>query len=142
MALIQSFIYFEDYLDFYRQRVCSTLSEIDIFIKSSEDEMDVFDVAECLNISVDEVHRIMDLKNMEIINKSSFFEIMEEGSSYICGLYKREKECGSPFFYTKEQVAYIYELNVETISEICSDLGIDKITQSALSLVFSKIALC
>jgi len=140
MAQILSYSYYKNFLEFYELCVRDVLSEIDIYIKSYEDEMEISQVAFYLGISESEVCDIMLYKNMHYIDAYNFLKIMEMGSSYICRLYKKENECGSPYIYTAEQIAYIYELEIDLVEKACERLGISEIKSNLLAAIFSEIS--
>lgn len=132
--------YFSNFLEYYHSSISPKLREIDIFIKTSEGIMDNSDVACLLYISKKELKEIMFINNIKFIDVNNFFRIMESGSSYICKLYYRERKCGSPYVYTREQISYIYELDINTINIICDNLHIKKITNYSLPLIFKEIS--
>jgi len=141
MNISKNFYYFSNFLEFYQQRISSKLCDIDIFVKTSEGHMDISDISNLLQISEVEILDIMSSNNIQYIDSNNFFNVMENGSSYICNLFSREKECESPYIYTREQISYIYELDIKLINNICDKLSIIKITNHTLPLIFAEICL-
>lgn len=139
MNQIQNIYYYSSFLEFYEGSISPKLCEIDLYVKTCETTMDPFNVAEILYITHKELAKIMIVKNITTITANNFFDIMVSGSSYICKLFYREKECGFPYTYTVEQISYIYDLNIKTIMDICVKLNINKITNSCLPLIFNEI---
>lgn len=128
--------------ELYCNEIKPTLCEIDVFIRSveeDEDTIDATDVAELLSLELDEVKNIMKKNKMHKIDRSGFFTIMERGSSLICRLYAREVECGSPLSYTRGELAYIYGLEIKAVEAACDDLRIKEATQFTIPLIFTKI---
>ena len=64
---------------------------------------------------------------------------MEEGSSNICKIFKRELETGSPFIYTREQFAYIYDFDTGLVNDICAKLNIKELTWQNIPTVFGHL---
>lgn len=141
MNLTKNNYYYSNFLEFYESSISPKLCEIDLFIKTSDTTMDPFNVAEILYITHKELAKIMISNNITEITVNNFFDIMSSGSSYICKLFCREKECGSPYTYTIEQISYIYDLDIKTITNICTKLNINKITNYSLPLIFSQISI-
>lgn len=125
--------------ELYLNEIKPALCEIDIFIRSLEEPIDACDAAGLLNLELGEVKGIMKKNNMRTIDRAGFFTIMESGSSLICRLYAREVECGSPLAYTREEIAYIYGLDIKAVEAACDDLHIKEATQFTIPLIFSKI---
>lgn len=144
------YTYHKTYLDFYNKNIAPKLKSIDLFIKS-EQEFTKEIITSLLYISEAELDYILQEKNffctdkfnLDTLNldKHSFFEIMLSGTSYICGFYKREIECGSPIMYTPSQLAYIYQLDQLDIEDIFEDMGVFQIHGSDIASVLSKISI-
>ena len=133
--------YFSSFLEFYEYSISPKLRDIDIFIKTSEGFMNTSEISRLLYISDSELSTIMFSRDIRFIDSSNFFDIMECGSSYICKLFFREKNCGSPYIYTRKQIAYIYDLDINVVDIICDKLNISKITDYSLRLIFAEISL-
>lgn len=131
----------KNFLEAYKNEIAPKLKEIDILLKSSEYPLAVEEVSKVLCITEKEVLSIMCDENINEINKLTFFQIMAKGNSYICKLFSRELECGSPYFYSVEDIAYIYNIDKKLIDNACNFLGISKITSNILPLIFVQIPL-
>ena len=129
------------YLEYYAYCIRPKLKEIDLFIKTKPKKLSVSETANILNLTEQEVKGIMEKENINSVNKFAFFKIMENGSSDICRLFKREIESGSPHVYSKEDISYIYDIDIETIEDVCNLLEITEITPFTLPDVFAQIAL-
>jgi len=127
------------FLEEYEGYIKPALSEIDVFLKTSEYPLCPADVACILGIEEDEVQSVLLKIGRTSIDKYTFFDIMSKGSSAICRLYSREVETGSPPTYTPNQVAYIYNLDISAVKNACQKLKIKEITAFTMSLVFAKI---
>lgn len=139
MNNITHFICFKSFFDYYSSKISPKFCDIDIYLRSGE-EMNLEDVSDLLSISENELKNIMNEKNIYFIDKGNFLEIMLLGSSYICQLYRREVECGSPILYTPEQISYIFDLDIYIILQICKELDIKEASSIILPKIFSKIA--
>jgi hypothetical protein len=129
---------YDTYLDFYIKEVKPCLKDIDIFIKSCS-LITPLETATLLNITMQEVFTIMKNQNIKEINKASFFTIMSFGSSTICTMYKREILVGSPYIYSCDNIAYIYNIELNLVKNACNNLGIKIITSLTLPLIFKEI---
>ena len=127
------------FYDTYVYEICPKLQEIDLLIKTSEDEIAIGDAAYALSIPVAEVEEIMRHRHLSCICRDNFVQIMEEGSSQICALYRREKKCGSPFLYSRENISYIYNIDIDTINQVCDALNIQEMTWYMLPIVFKRV---
>ena len=130
--------YSNTYLNFYLSNVVEPLANIDIYIKS-HDEIQLNDISILLDLEIYEIKKIISEKNIVSLNKSSFFDIMYNGSSFICGLYRREIELKSPYVYTEKEISYIYNIDEYSIKKSCEKLGIKIITSNTLPLIFNEI---
>ena len=129
------------YLEYYAYCIRPKLKEIDLFIKTSLKGLSVSETANILNLTEQEVKGIMEKEGIESISRLAFFKIMENGSSDICRLFKREIEIGSPYVYSKEDISYIYNIDIGTIENVCNVLEITEITPFTLPDVFAEIVL-
>lgn len=130
----------DSYLHTYISRIVPKLREIDLYVKESSGVMSYESVARVLDISAEEVRRIAGENNISRITRGNFFRVMAGGSSFICGLYHREVECGSPYVYTRSDVSYIYQIDPETVNRICDELDICEVTAYSLPDLLAKIA--
>lgn len=127
------------FLETFVYEISPRLKEIDLLIKTAEDDLTVEEVARVLSLAETEVFEIMEKAKITVIDQSNFFKIMEEGSSMICSLYRREKDCGSPYLYTPKHISYIYDLDLDLVADICNNLHIKEITNYTLPLIFSHV---
>lgn len=131
---------YQNFLDVYVSNIYEKLKEIDLLVKTAEGGIiTVHEAAAALCISTDSIRAIMAQKNISRLTKKAFFVVMAEGESDICALYQREVRCGSPFTYTREDVAYIYDLNLDTINETCDKLGIRAVSAHTLPALFARL---
>ena len=127
------------YLDTYLEKIVPKLQEIDIYIKSEEGYYDIENVADMLELCEAEVLEIMYKNNIAQISKRDFFKIMQQGSSWICGLYRRELECGFPVIYTRENIAYIYQINIDVLNSVCDSIDVREVTSYTLPYLLAQI---
>ena len=131
-----------NFLESYVSDISPTLKEIDILIKSCDNSLSILETCDVLSISEYEVRDIMRTKNIEYIDKNTFFTIMQNGSSEICKLYNREILCGSPYFYTQENVSYIYDIDFNLVQSAFKKLNIKEATSFTLPQIFANIEYC
>jgi len=101
--------------------------------------LDLACVADLLSISVGEVIDIMNQIGIGSLDKCGFIQIMERGSSDICGYFRREIELKSPYTYNSTQLAYIYNLNHMEVNNAFQKLEIKEATSFMMPLVFAYI---
>ena len=129
---------YQSYLEYYIDNIKPVLNELDIALKCRSRLKDA-EIAKILNLTESEVEEIRKSHNLETINSESVVKIMEEGSSAICRLFQREVEVGSPYTYTKEQLAYIYDIDVDLLSDVCDELNIKEVTWQSMPIVFGSL---
>lgn len=126
-------------LEVYQNLIAPKLKEIDLFLKTGDDYITSAQAAQILDESEKEIIDIMANLNIGKIDKKSFIRIMEKGSSPICGFFRRELACGSPYVYSRQDIAYIYKLDIKQLNLACDSLHIKEITPYTLPKVFSHI---
>ena len=129
------------FLEMYQEKIAPVFKKIDLMLKTSGGFLTETQVSEALNISADEINQIMAEKKLCCLNIESFLTVMELGSSYICNIYKRELECGSPYVYSPENIAYIYGIDISAVCEACVSLGVKEITAYTLPDVMAQITI-
>ncbi|MCL2616050.1 MAG: hypothetical protein FWD96_00230 [Defluviitaleaceae bacterium] len=129
-----------NYLHTYISRITPKLQEIDIYLKSSGEILYAGHVAKLLDLTEHEVAEITHANSITHITPQNFFRVMAQGSSFICGLYRREVECGSPFTYTRSDISYIYQIDIDQLNETCDALGIHEVTAYTLPELLARIA--
>jgi hypothetical protein len=134
------YIPYKSFLEYYSKKICPAFCEIDVCLKA-DDIISIENAAYLLEVSNTEVKNIMTAHNMSEITKTNFLEIMLVGTSYLCQIFKREIECGSPVSYTPWQVAYIYNLDAYIVNDIFRKLHIELVSTNALPKVFEMIQL-
>lgn len=132
----------KNYWEFYKKDIRPKLMEIDVFFKSVDGSADIDELASILSIPKQEILDTMKKNKLDVIDRSTLHVVMENGSSEICKLFRREIECGSPFTYTIENIAYIYNISIEKIKRACDELGIKEATAYTLPMIFSHVYLC
>jgi len=129
------------FFDIYISEISPKIKSIDIFLQSSQSPFEIEEVSNILDISYKETLKIMAVENITEISKSNFFKIMLKGSSYICELFKREINCGSPTLYTASDISYIYDIEKSKIENAYRFLNIQFATESMLPAIFTQIRL-
>jgi len=123
----------------YSKEIAPLLQEIDIMMKTYEKPLSIDQTAASLKLKKKEIRIIMENLGLKKINKKAFFCIMQNGSSEVCRLYQRELAAGLPFTYSKETIAFIYNLDKGAVSAACDQLGIKEATFLTLPRLFSII---
>lgn len=130
----------ENFLECYELTIAPKLKEIDLFLKTSEESLlKMEDVSKLLFISQEEILAIMKKENIEEINKFTFYSIMKNGSSFICQLFKRELERGTPSTYSIDDISYIYNINKNLLAKTCGQIGLTEIKSAVIPLLFANI---
>ncbi|NLK21143.1 MAG: hypothetical protein GX308_03420 [Epulopiscium sp.] len=131
--------YEHSFLSIYQSNIEKKLQQIDLFLKTSPEKLNIITTSQLLNISEKEVISIMSNNNIDKITPASFFMIMVQGGSYICGLLKRQLQRGTKTVYTKEDISYIYQLNPEKIEFALEKSNIKQITSENIKTLFEYI---
>ncbi len=129
----------KNFLEAYETEIAPKLKSIDILLKTFEQEISTETAANVLDLDLVELKALMDEMNIRTINKHNFFLIMKKGKSKICQMFKRELSCGSPYFYSKKDISYIYDLDPKQISSACDFLELEEITAYTLPILFAQI---
>lgn len=129
----------KSFLDVYQNEIAPKLRQIDLTIKTLDKPLSRPAVCKLLGISRHELNDIMEQNKINQIDKLSFFTVMQNGTSEICKLFRREIECGSPYTYEREKIAYIYNLKADDVNSACEKLGIIEATPFTLPVLFSQI---
>lgn len=127
------------FLQVYQKNIEEKLQKIDLFLKISPKKLNIHSTSQLLNIEEEEVKELMSKNNISTINPASFFIIMVQGSSYICGLLRRELEKGSKTIYSVEDISYIYQLNPQKVLTAQHESNIEQITSANIKTLFEYI---
>lgn len=128
------------YLDYFNAYLSPKLQQIDLFLKTHEqDHIDLDEVVDLLDITHSEIDDIMHLHELDVISKHSFFIIMYNGSSDICQLFCREISRKMPNAYSPSDISYIYQIPYDHVIEAAEKARIDAITTDNLNELFSHI---
>lgn len=130
---------YRPYLTTYKNNIIPRLKEIDLFLKTKASPYTKKDTATLLQISNEELEELMDKNNISKITPESFMVIMKNGSDELCRIFKRELECGLTDYYSPEQVSYIYNIEIDTILNAYSQMGVTKLHHGLLETLFSNI---
>ncbi|HOA80914.1 MAG TPA: hypothetical protein PKK61_07615 [Defluviitaleaceae bacterium] len=130
------------FLQVYQENIEIKLQQIDLFLKTTPEKLNIENTIDLLDISKEEIQQLMIKYNIDSINPSSFFIIMVLGSSYICGLLRRQLQRGHKEVYSKEDIAYIYQINPEKIDIALDKSQINEITSENLKQLFKYIPVC
>jgi hypothetical protein len=127
------------FLTYYISEIMPRIQSLDITLKSMDEPISMPEAAMALCITLDELRQIMSELGIVIIDKRAMLKLMRYASSTICTMYQRELECGSPFVYTRENIAYIYGLSLGAVNNACDELGLVELTSLTLPELFSTL---
>jgi len=128
------------YWDLFQKYYSPMLREVDLIIKTMTNPLTIAEAARVLRLTENKINQIMTQKDIKLIDKEGFLNIMLHGDSSLCGLLQREYMRGSPNLYCPEDIAYIYNLMHERVSDVCRAAGFaDKIPTRAIPDILSKI---
>lgn len=124
----------------YSNEICPALKSLDILIKSSEDNIAPDEICSLLNISHNEINKIVRAKNIKNISSESIPLIMLNGSSYICRIFRKSLSYTDSTVYSPEDIAYIYSIDTGKVLKACNKLCITEITEDILPKIFKNIS--
>ena len=131
----------QTFLDYYEQEIQPQIAAIDIFLKSEEPPYDSDIVGELLEIPPSEWQQLLQEEQITFITRGIFFQLMKQGNSPLCGMFRRATELYLPEAYTAEVIAYIFCLPIEPVRKAAEELGQKTFTDEMLPQMFSKISL-
>ena len=118
--------YYPSYLAFYQQTISQPLAAIDAFIKS-EQTFTAGIVSALLGISKREVFKLVREQRITHWDTGTFLKVMTLGSSHVCQFYKREVETGYLEDYAPKDIAYIYNLDLQWVSNIFEQMALSTV---------------
>lgn len=127
------------FYDIYIWYITPKLKKIDLVLKTAWRGISHAHAAELLEITDAEVVAIMREEGVESLNKNNFARVMRRGSSEICRYVDREYRRGSPFIYSPEDVAYIYDLDQDDVRQAFEAVGVWEASAQTLPMIFTKI---
>ena len=136
---IQTYVKPQNFYDVYCWQISARLKKIDLFLKTSWRGIGAETAARLLDISAQEVRYIMKDEGIHRIDRSNFYILMRRGSSDICQYVNRETELDFPATYTMEDIAYIYDLNIDDVIRAAEVTGIHEATAFTLPYLFYHI---
>ncbi|MDR0999652.1 MAG: hypothetical protein LBL96_02440 [Clostridiales bacterium] len=128
-----------NFLTYYISEIMPRIQSLDITLKSMDEPITMPEAAIALCITLDELRHIMSELGIVTIDKRAMLKLMRYASSPICTMYQRELECGSPFVYTRENIAYIYGLPLDAVNKACDELGMVELTSLTMPELFSAL---
>ena len=128
-----------NFYDFYMWNISVKLQKIDLLLKTSWRGISLSSAARALDVSSEEISRIMRDESIKRIDRDNFYRVMRRGSSGICRYVRREDELCRPLTYTLEEIAYIYDLNIEDVNRASEITGITEATALTLPCLFYHI---
>lgn len=128
-------IIYKNYLEYYENKISAVLKEIDICLACEE------------NISVEKLSNLLCITDYEVSqfcrnSEAMSFEILHilrNSSSYLSEMLRREMQVNKSGIYTKEELAYIYGIDLKMLDSIFRTLNLKTVKEKDLSRVFSRI---
>lgn len=128
-----------NFLDYYNKNIFPVIQSIDIITKSNEKNIDIKHISTLLDLSENEIKYILNSKSYNNINSDNIATIMLNGSSFVCGIFRKTMNIGCPKFYTAYDIAYIYSFKYQYIKSIFESLNITYLEETDLHNVFKLI---
>ncbi len=127
------------FLHIYEKDIVPKLQEIDLFLKTEIENLNICTISKLLYISEEEIVSIMSKECINDINIITFFTIMRNGSSTICSLFRRELQRSTKKEYTCEDISYIYDIDLRKVREALHLSKLQNITSKNIKILFSHI---
>lgn len=133
------------YFEYYNTHYKKKLQAIDLFLKTSDwqnlSSESNEKVADLLDISIQEVAKLMDMFKIHSLNQTNFFILLKHGDSDICKLFRRQLHIGMKSKYTASDISYIYQIPYKVINTALSNSEIETITDENIQELFLYVAL-
>lgn len=129
------------FLEQYQIEIEKKLQTIDLWLKKNASPFSPQTVGRLLHLSTHEVRHIMETHEIHTLNQDTFFQIMQYGSSPICGYFSRQLNCGFPTYYTVEQISYLYNLDYFAVKKAAKTMGVTLFSTAMLKPLFAEIIL-
>lgn len=131
----------QTFLEYYEQKIQPQIAAIDLFLKTEEPPYDSDAVAGLLGVPASEWKELMQQEKVVFLTKGVFFQLMQRGSSPLCGMFRRAVEWNLPEEYTLEMVSYIFGIELDAVRRAASKLGQTVFLEKMLPQVFAEISL-
>ncbi len=128
----------EDIASTYFNKISPKIKEIDITLKENK-IISIKKTANLLDLKEDEILKIMKTLKISKINKKNFIQIMLNADSFICEIFRRELECGSPNFYSPKDISYIYNIDEYKVFKAFEFLELEFITTNQIPTILIQI---
>lgn len=125
-------------IDIYNEEIVPKIKSIDYLIKT-KNCLSIEECLEIMDISEDELLKILKRLDIEHINSSTILPVMIEGKSSICKMMKREIDRGSPNFYTPEDLSYIYNIDYDKTKKAYSFLELRLVSSKQIPAILMQI---
>lgn len=132
----------QTFLEYYEREIRPRVAALDLFLKTEEPPYPQGRVAALLGLSVGEMAQLMRAQRVACITKGVLFRLLLEGSSPLCGMFRRAIACGTPTCYTPEQIAYIFALDPQAVREAAAQMGQELVPEESLPRLFAHVLIC
>ena len=129
---------YQSYLEYYVSYIRPAINKLDIALKCKS-RLGNKELAEILDSTENEIEKIRSIHDLKTLNQNAIVKIMQESESKICKTFQRELEIGSPFTYSLEEFAYIYDLDICLVCEVCKKLNIYEVTWQNMPGIFAAL---
>ena len=127
------------FLEQYKILIEQKLQTIDLWLRKEASPFCPKRVGSLLELSTDEISSIMKRENITTLNHFTFFQIMKNGSSSLCGYFSRQLKCGFPTYYTLEQLSYIYNIDYFALEKAAETMGVTLFSATMLKPLFEQV---
>lgn len=132
----------QTFLEYYQRKIQPQIEMIDIFLKTESQPYPAAAAAEVLELSCEEMQRLLAEEEVSLITKGVFFRLLQKGSSPVCGMFQRAIACSLPKRYTPKEIAYIFALPLPEVERAAKKAGQMSYSDQTLPLLFQHIFIC
>ena len=129
---------YQSYLEYYVSYIRPAINELDVAIKCKS-RLGNKELASILDSTEKEIENIRSTHDLKTLNQSAIVKIMQESNSKLCKIFQRELEMGSPFTYSLEEFAYIYDFDTNLVCNVCNKLNIREVTWQNMPSIFAAL---
>ncbi len=125
--------------DTYENEISAKLREIDVLARSVKTGISIDSLSEVLDIGSDEIEKIMMNRGIKKLSRLNIYKVLLDSSATVCDFFRREYALGSPLVYTREDIAYIYDIDRDILNRVCDELKIVETTAFFFKDIFTRL---
>lgn len=123
----------------YLNTISPQLKALDLFMKENTPPFNMDELANLLEIEVDEIQRFMTIHHLSSLDTTSLFSLILHSNSELSGYMRRQWKYFNTTQYTPEMISEIYKLNLHKVQSAFNDLEAAFVTHDQLIEVFKRI---